>query len=452
MIFNQSRFIPILFFVSLSILIPVWNIPGTIAIRYFFAFILLSIVIVSKVNWGLFFKNNLLLLLFFLYLIFQLLFFSTDFYLALHNFKSEWLKFILFALTGIGCGYLMNMFKAPRINLYLGFLFAIPLIIHLILCIIKGFELGKVPMGYWGINKTHGDLAYTSIHAAIFLSVFLLFQAKTSVDKGITLLLLSTCILSPLIASSRGGTFFAFISIVTVVIFTIIQRQNFKQSINQILMALISIFLLMACIYKVGVSLDPNRWSNTISKLEMGFKGDALQINCDGVEILEKILREDGTSITPEISKILDSIKDGDGARIVAARSAVQLISNNFMGINQSKLSYSVALEKSCGHQPKIQLLNAHNGWLDSALSIGLIGAILYLLACCNFMRLGFKSSFDNNEAKASSGNALFSLSFLWIIRSVFDSSQRDQMLEMQIFTLCLLSSSLIFYKKSNSD
>jgi hypothetical protein len=430
----------------------VWNIPGTIALRYFFAFILLSIVIVSKVDWGLFFRNNQLLLLLFLYLVFQLLFFSSDFYLAIHNFKSEWLKFILFALTGIGCGYLINLFKFPRMNLYLGFLFAIPLIIHLILCVIKGFQLGKVPMGYWGINKTHGDLAYTSIHAAIFLSVFLLLQAKTSIDKLITLLLLSACILSPLIASSRGGTFFAFISIATVAVFTAILRRHFKQSINQIIIVIIGFCLLIFCIYKVGVSLDPNRWNSTLSRLEMGFKGDALQINCEGVEVLENLLREDGTSITPEISRILDSIKDGDGARVLAARSAIQLIPNNFMGINQSKIGYDLALEKACGHLPKIELLNSHNGWLDSALSIGVIGAILYLLVCCNFMRLGIKSSFNDIKTNAPSGVALFALSFLWITRSIFDSSQRDQMLEMQIFTLCLLSSSLLFYTESKSD
>jgi hypothetical protein len=201
-------------------------------------------------------------------------------------------------------------------------------------------------------------------------------------------------------------------------------------------------------VFKIAQSMDPQRWEGTISRLEMGFKGDALRTNCEGIEVLQNDLIAQGTEITPEILKILESIKDGDGARMMAARSAIQLMAINPMGINQSRLGYDIALEKYCGYQPKIELLNSHNGWFDTALAIGVIGAILYLLVCLNFLRYGLKTSFQKNKELVPYGVALFSLGFIWIVRSIFDSSQRDQMLEMQIFTLCLLSSYILCFKK----
>ena len=430
-------------------MLPLWNIPDTIAIRYFCALIILSVVIVSKVNWKYFFYNNQAIPLLFLYLLIQLFFFSIDFDQALRNFKSEWLKFILFSIAGIGSGYLIQNIKSPKLILYLGFLFAIPLIIHLFLCIIHGISIGKVPMGYWGINKTHGDLAYTSLQAVIFITIFWFFQSKTPLDKILSFILLSTCIMSPLIASSRGGTFFVFVSILTVLGMSSLTHQRSQWSIKYFIITLLSIGVLILGVFKIAQSLDSQRWEGTLSRLEMGFKGDALKINCEGVEVLQNTLTKEGIEITPQISRILESIKDGDGARMMAARSAMHLITENPMGINQSRLGYEIALEKHCGYKPKIMLLNSHNGWFDTALAIGVIGAIFYLLVYLNFLKFGLKTSFGPHKELVPYGVALFSLGFMWMVRSVFDSAQRDQMLEMQIFTLCLLSSYILFMKKA---
>jgi hypothetical protein len=430
-------------------MLPLWNIPDTIAIRYFCALTILFVVIVSKVNWKYFFYNNQAIPLLFLYILIQLFFFSTDFDQALRNFKSEWLKFILFSFAGIGSGYLIQNIRTPKLLFYLGFLFAIPLIIHLVLCIIHGISIGKVPMGYWGINKTHGDLAYASLQAVIFITIFWFFQSKTPLDKILSFILLSTCIMSLLIASSRGGTFFVFVSILTALGLSSLTHQRSQWSIKYFIITVLSIGVLILGVFKIAQSLDSQRWEGTLSRLEMGFKGDALKINCEGVEVLQDTLTTEGIEITPQISRILESIKDGDGARMMAARSALHLITENPMGINQSRLGYEIALEKHCGYKPKIMLLNSHNGWFDTALAIGVIGAIFYLLVYLNFLRFGLQTSFGPHKELVPYGVALFSLGFIWMVRSVFDSAQRDQMLEMQIFTLCLLSSYILFFKKA---
>jgi hypothetical protein len=258
--------------------------------------------------------------------------------------------------------------------------------------------------------------------------------------------------MSPLIASSRGGTFFVFVSILTVLGMSSLTHQRSQWSIKYFIITLLSIGVLILGVFKIAQSLDSQRWEGTLSRLEMGFKGDALKINCEGVEVLQKTLTIEGIEITPQISRILESIKDGDGARMMAARSALHLITENPMGINQSRLGYEIALEKHCGYKPKIMLLNSHNGWFDTALAIGVIGAIFYLLVYLNFLKFGLKTSFGPHKELVPYGVALFSLGFMWMVRSVFDSAQRDQMLEMQIFTLCLLSSYILFFKKATTS
>ena len=188
--------IQIIFVAALSLLLPLWNIPDTITVRYFASLFLLVIVIFCKPDWKTFFKHNQFLLIFFVYILIQLIFFSTDYKVAFYNFKSEWLKFILFAFAGVGCGYYLKNKQLPKLNLYLGLLFAIPLFIHLASSLIKGIELGTLPISYWGINKTHGDLAYTSLHTTIFICTFLLLQAKSRLEKWSSVLLLFVCFLS----------------------------------------------------------------------------------------------------------------------------------------------------------------------------------------------------------------------------------------------------------------
>ncbi|OZA13056.1 MAG: hypothetical protein B7Y05_10710, partial [Polynucleobacter sp. 24-46-87] len=97
---NLERLQNLIFFPLLFILIPLWNIPHTIAGRYICEGLLLIAVIIYKPNWRLFFSANKVLLIFFAYLLIQLLFFSTNYQQAFSNFRAEWMHFILFSIIG----------------------------------------------------------------------------------------------------------------------------------------------------------------------------------------------------------------------------------------------------------------------------------------------------------------------------------------------------------------
>ena len=438
MINSKSQFIDYIFLGALVLLIPLWSIPGTIALRYFSAAILCFVILFSKLDWMSILKNTRLLLLMYAYLLVQLVFFSSNYYEAFHNFKSEWLKFIVFSLLGLGCGNFLVKLRSSRSSLYFSILWTIPLFIHLCFSLIKWIELGHIPIRYSGLSISHGDLAYTSIHATIFLCIFFLFQAKSLFEKIFTYILFLLTLFSLLIAGSRGGIVFVFISIFFVSSLTFIAPQLPLLIKKRAIILLGSLFLLSFGIYSIVQYSDANRWNSTFEKLSVGFKVDALQISCQGIESFANNLHKSGIDLTPTDREMIQSLKDGDGSRVIAAFTAINLIPQNLLGINQSKLAYFTALEKACPETTP-QLLNAHNGWLDTALGIGVIGALLYLMILSNFFYNGIKILRISSLDLLPYTIGLTVCSLVWILRSLIDSAQRDQMLEMQIFVICLL-------------
>ena len=448
---KPNKYQATIFFVALFTLIPLWNIPHTIAGRYACEGVLLLSVLFYKPEWKLFFKKNKLLVVFFIYLIFQLVFFSEDLKLAFSNFRAEWMHFILFSIIGAGVGLILGKRDPQKFLLYFGIAFSLPLLIHLTLVVTKGISTGSIPWGYWGINKIHGDFAYPALEAAILFTTYYLYQAKTKAIRIFTTALIVICIASPLIAASRGGVIFTVAGILFTGIAYFFIGAGKGISANKKIIYLICIPILAMGIYKLGVMSDPNRWGGIVSRLSVGFEGDPSQVYCKGIDTLESALRMKGIEITPAIQKGLDSVVDGDGARMMAARSGIALTLQNPMGINQSKQGYQQAIQSYCGATPKIFIAHAHNAWIDTALAIGIPGALLLLFVLMNYAKDGLMA-FRKMSVTSAYGLALFSSASMWILRGLLDSTMRDQMLEMQAFILAwllgtIISQSLIGYQ-----
>ena len=448
MISHTSQLTRGLYFTSLFALLPLWNIPHTIAARYFFAILLLVVVAFSNPGWKAFFRHNKILLVFFAYLFVHLIFFSIDFESALENFTAEWMKLILFSVLGAGAGLTVARYRPGKLMFLLGLAFCIPLLIHLGVSFYEGLQRRAIPWGYWGINEIHGDLGYTAIHATIFLSVYFLYQARRSHEKALSLCLLSACIASPLLASSRGGTAFVLIALVFVSLAALAARFKDRLTLKRQLAGVIAVLLIVLTVLEIGSLVDPGRWNGVMARMGMGLKGDPIRVTCDGIGVLQKQLESEGQVITPEISSVLRSISGGDGARTMTARAALILAADNPMGIDQSKKAYQIAISRDC--DPAIFMAHAHNGWLDTALAIGIPGAVLYLLVLLNFANLGLKS-LKQNDVMRPYAIALLVMSTIWIVRALLDSTQRDQMLEMQVFTICFLYGVLVNHKNSDA-
>lgn len=440
--------LPYLYWLAFFLLIPLWSLPHTIAGRYICEGVLLAILILSKANILETLKQFRILPIFFLYLAFQLIFFSSDIQVAFQNFRAEWMHFIIFSIIGIGSGLVIGKTIHRKFLLALGFSFFIPLLIHLILFLRKIIADGLIPWGYTGINEIHGDLGYTALQAIILLSSYFLFQAKSWTEKILISLVCIACIVSPFFAASRGGTGFAFLAIAfTSTAYFVFVRKSTSNSRPQKVLIAVFIFALLLGIYKSEFFSIPQRWVGTFSRVTLGFEGNAENIICSGTASLETSLKNKGVIITPEVTKNLESINDGDGARVMVARTGALLTLEHPMGINQSKEAYQQAVDELCKGRPKIFISHSHNGWIDTALSIGIPGAILLLILFIRYMQIGYKAMQTNNETSIY-GLALFASASLWLLRGLIDSTQRDHMLEIQAFVLSLLAG-IIFAKSS---
>lgn len=435
-----------IFCLALFSLIPLWNIPHTIAARYVCEGLLLILILSSSLDWKPILSKAKLTILFFAYLFIQLFFFSTDFKSGLSGFKSEWMHFILFSLAGAGAGLIASKQKSEKMLLYLGAAFTIPLLIHLSLSVAKGIEIGAVPWGYWGINEIHGDLGYTALQAGVLLSAYFLGVAKTHSQKILSSILTLACIISPLIAQSRGGVIFtlAGITFTFITYFLIVQKNN-KFSFKGLLI-LVSLVICVGFLVKMGISADPARWGGAFSRALVGFQGDPKALYCNGIDSLRNSLKANGIAITPQIEAGIKSVEDGDGARVMAARSGLRMALENPMGINGSKQAYQTAITKFCGKPPAIFISHTHNAWIDTSLAIGIPGAFLLLLVMLNYGWRGLQMIRQPEQINPFA-LALFVSASIWILRGILDSTLRDQMLEMQAFILAFLLASALNYQ-----
>ena len=433
----------------LFIVIALWNIPHTIAGRYICEGLLLITVIAYKPNWKIFFNANRPLLIFFVYLFFQLLFFSTNYQVAFSNFRAEWMHFIIFSIIGAGSGLLLGGNKSARILLLLGIAFSIPLYIHLMLSLFKGAQLGSIPWGYWGINEIHGDFGYPALEASILLLTYYLYQAKNGLHKTLAITLLSLCIVSPLLAGSRGGTGFTVAGILFVLISNLVFGNGGGIHFRKKLIGLLIVILSLIGVFKLGLTVDPDRWGGILSRFSVGLQGEPVATYCNGIQYLEQEMRGKDIDITPEIQKGLNSVVDGDGSRMMAARSGLGLILQHPMGINQSKQAYQTAIIEACKGHPKIFIAHAHNWWIDTALAIGIPGALLLLVVLIQYARLGW-NSLKIFDPSSPYGMALFASAIMWILRALLDSTFRDQMLEMQAFIFALLLGVILTKSKTS--
>ena len=434
------------FYLTLFILIALWNIPHTIAARYACEGLLLILALSFGLDWKPVLSKSKLVFVFICYLFIQLLFFSTDLKSGLSGFKSEWMHFILFSIAGAGAGLITSKQKSGRMLLFIGIAFTVPLLIHLSLSVLKGIEIGAIPWRYWGINEIHGDLGYTALQASILLSTYFLCVANTRSQYALSFALLFTCIISPLIAQSRGGVIFAIFGIAfTATAYFLIARKKSRFGFKG-LVVLITTIICVGFLVKIGISVEPNRWGGVFSRALVGFHGDPNALYCNGIDTLRNSLRTKGVDITPQIEAGINSVQDGDGARVMAARSGLRMALENPMGINGSKQAYQTAITKFCGKPPAIVISHTHNAWIDTSLAIGLPGGFLLLLVMLNYGWRGLQM-IKQPEQINPFALALFVSASIWILRGILDSSLRDQMLEMQAFILAFLLTSAIQYQ-----
>jgi O-antigen ligase len=437
------------FYLALFSLIPLWYIPHTIAARYACEAVLLIFVLSHSLHWRPVLERSKLIFVFIIYLFIHIFFLSDDLKIALTSFKSEWMHFILFSIAGAGSGLFLARKQISNSLLYLGLAFSLPILIHLALLALKGISSGSILWGYWGLSETHGDLAYSSLQAVVFLSVFLLCQAKQASNKVLCVLLLFACLLSIVFAQSRGGLIFIVLAVLlTWITFLFIHKSlNLKNGVLAFLL-LVAFGLITA----LASQHNPEKWHESPIRALSALKSDPFLGLCstpNSTEINDK--SEIQARLNPEQMEARSRIMHGDSARIILAKAGFELSKTYPLGFNGSKESYQQAIIQYCGKPPFVEYSHTHNAWLDTALAIGIPGAILLLLVMLNYGWQGLQLARQHNQINPFA-LALFISAGIWILRGVLDSTLRDQMLEMQAFILAFLLAAAINYQAKISD
>lgn len=433
------------------LLIPFWNIPHTIAIRYYLALILLVTVLYLKPNWKQLRQFIWLPAIWAGYILIYTFILAEDFQIALKGFRGEWLKSILFMIIGLGAGLILSKCRnQARLFLAFGLASLFPILTHIFLFINKAIATQSVPFGYWGLHEHHADLGYTGIQAITFLTIFFISFARDILLRFLIGLSISISLLSPVLARSRAGVIFSAFALLLNVIFSIKLLTSIQLCLIKKIVA-IFILLIIGLSFGLSRSVDSDRWSGITDRLLIGFQGNPIEVNCFGSQKIEEELKNNGIQITEKIKATIDSVAAGDGSRTMTARAGIVLIKEFPMGMSGSKDAYAAAIRTKCV-EPKITMDHTHNGWIDTALSIGIPGAVIYLALMMLFLKFAYQHLNNENKFINAWAIALLSLTILWSLRAVFDSVQRDQMLEIQSFFLPFAMACIIGLKANSND
>lgn len=351
--------------------------------------------------------------------------------IATENLLGQWGRGAWAMLIGAGVAAIFcNKNKGSAF--YLGLVSAVPILVHLSLFIWKAWATSSIPWGYWGRETHHADLGY-----AAGQSVVLLVAAIVAGNRNLrpwSVALVVACLLSTALAHSRAGLAFCLIGGVLVVGSAYLARATHRR--GHLLAGLVGLLVVGGAVLAVAVREDV-RWQNMASQLRAGFQGDAIQVQCEGTSSVESKIISQSESVE-QAQRVIDGVRGGDGARVVLMRAGLALALKHPWGSDGSRHAFQKLLSQECAI-PAISMAHAHNGWLDTLLALGWLGAALYFGVLLYFLKQGY-SYLRRGRVLNEWAFVLVALSVFWILRGFTDSVFRDHMLEMQGFVLAYAS------------
>jgi hypothetical protein len=346
---------------------------------------------------------------------------------AIDSVVSQWGRGVLAMVVGAGVAAIFCR-KELGSSFLLGLVSAFPILVHLVLFGWKALTTSSIPWGYWGRETHHADLGYAAGQAVVLLVVSIVAGHRKVGTVAFALVL--ACLASTALAQSRAGLVFCLIGAVLVGASAYLTQARHLQ--KHMLSGLVGVMFAASTVIFVALKEDV-RWQNMVTHLVAGLEGDAIQIQCEGtISIEAAVISKYGQG--EQAQRLISSVRDGDGSRVVLLRAGLDLALGNPMGSDGSKHAFQKLLAKRCEH-PAIAMAHVHNGWIDTALALGWIGVVLYFSVLLHFFKLGYfylRRTRQLNEWAL----VLATMSIFWISRSFTDSVFRDHMLEMQGFVL----------------
>lgn len=303
-------------------------------------------------------------------------------------------------------------------------------------------------MGFRGIEPMHGNIGYPACQA-IALACGCVYQGWITKDKSAfwkAIFLIGMCVLSAVMSSSRGAVYYSFLLLLGALVLSILAKDKTQQAKKlrtikptlKVISLVTFLFLATALMSFQILKADP-KWNSMWDKIEVGLLvKNPVGTLCEGLsrQNLDEISRRYDDRDAAYVEGLVSGL-GGDGGRALLLRAGSQLVAENPQGLDGSRQSFEKIMLKTCGHKPVFAFSHAHNAWIDLALSIGWIGAALFLYLFLSFVREGFKSLKDPASTPVSS--ALILVAVFWIFRGFADAVYQEHYLQMQAFVLLYL-------------
>lgn len=355
-------------------------------------------------------------------------FISGDTIVAWDSFSSQWGRGLLAMLVGAGVAAIV-IDRQRGVVFYLGAISSVPVLIHLVLFALNAWQTSSLPFGYWGRETHHADLGYAAGHTVILMSATIVAADRKYRFWAVAFIL--AALLSTVLAKSRAG--FVFTALGGLFVFLLAHFNQFSRKNRHVGIVVLVTLLVAVVILAFFAIKNDSRWRSMAQELSAGWMGNAIQIECEGTASVEQeIISKYGVGDNSQ--SVINSVRGGDASRVVVLRAGIELAAKYPWGSNGSRQGFQKLLNQVC-QNPAISMAHTHNGWVDTLLAIGWLGAVLYLAVLLQYFRLGLAGLRDG-QVLSPWALVLTAMSIFWITRGLTDSVFRDHMLQMQGFVL----------------
>lgn len=425
----KHRILPLLMLCCGIILVPIWPLMHTIALRNILLVIggVIGLWFLIRERHNLYQKSAfplLLILLFFIWLGTHYLLFARNPVLELANIKGTWLRALLACFLGIGIGLFVR--NQPRAQPAIWFsIFSFIIIFYI------NYAWISLTIHSWGIPYPFDLGVYGDKVSIVFFGVTLLalICALISYQLAQTAKINSRILIASVF--SIGLTFFSFLAVGTkngvaiglimIFMFFILLISRAKKTFKNISLFSIGLLLISFTVF-LDLKLNPE-WHNFFQTLEIGMQVDKYP-NWQDQQTYHLPKLEDGTEV-PESAYL----------RTAYATVGLKLLLENPLGYGLTDQSFRflvlpmVNLEKA----PKFSVYASHSGWLDFALGLGIPGLLLIWSAIATAIVYSHKQITAWSYATRW---ILVGLFLIWLVAEV-DSSH---FIETLFYLIALLS------------
>jgi hypothetical protein len=432
----MSLRVPLLILVFL--LCASWYLPGVIGLRYTVGALLLLVMILLSTRAQLVGFYSLWIYGSFLAL---LAFYDADTLLTLENIRKEWGKNFLFALLGflLAISPLQSGGGSSSLFRVAGMGFMVPMGVYAAFLGNAIFATSALPIGSWGIQLHHQELAFASL-----LGFFLFALSLKYTFANLTILISVGVTIAYLlfVAQSRAGFLFFMVMLC---ILTIWFSKNIRWYLcpnNLRVSTTIVLLSILAATVAIWLSLESGtRFDALRNPFWVAFYADSILTICRGTDYFIEAVTKSGVGVDSSRA-FLQSVNGGDLSRIVTATAGINLMIDHPLGLHGAREAYQYAVISVC-NPPAIAMSHTHNAWVDTGLALGIPGLAVVVFFWWVLFMTGYAAtkSPDKEIRKVGFACALFAV--IVFIRGMVDSSMRDQMAESQFFICGLLFGAL---------